>query len=194
MKLKLMAIIAAIVITGSASAQNVNIGIKGGLNLYNIKNDNNFEADQKVGFNLGLLGHIHLSDQWALQPEIVYSTQGAKYKTSDGTTELNLDYINIPILFQYMFDNGFRIQAGPQLGILAKAKAKDDNNSTDVKDGFEGTDIGLSFGVSYVHPPTGFGIDGRYNMGLTNINDGGSVESMNRGVQLGVFYLFNHRQ
>jgi hypothetical protein len=182
----LIGLITAILITCIASAQHgnspighVNLGIKGGINMYNVHNDNNTKYDQITGYYFGLLGHIHLSSQWAIQPELVYSKQGAKYED----TKYNLDYINVPVLLQYMFDNGFRLQAGPQLGFLVSADNKDDLNPID---------FGVGIGVSYVVPSTGFGIDARYNLGLSNINKDDAVKSTNRGLQLGVFYIFGH--
>jgi len=172
---------------GTVSAQNINIGTKIGLNSYTINTDNSSNFDSKLGMHAGLLGHIHLNSQFALQPEIVYSMQGAK----SGNTDLKLDYINIPVILQYMFDNGFRLQAGPQLGLLVNAKA-DNSSSVDIKDDFKTFDAGLSFGASYVHPPTDFGIDLRYNLGLTDISENSNVTSTNRGFQIGIFYLFNH--
>jgi hypothetical protein len=55
----------------------------------------------------------------ALQPEAVYSSQGAKYTVNGAEHTLSLNYINIPLQIQYMFDNGFRLQTGPQAGFLA---------------------------------------------------------------------------
>jgi Outer membrane protein beta-barrel domain len=185
--------VAAMLFTTSASAQHVNIGIKGGLNVYNINNDNNSEYDAKVGFNVGLLGHIHLAKQLAFQPELVYSAQGAKFKTLGTETKLNLDYINVPMLIQYMFDNGFRLQAGPQVGFLVSAKAKVGDTKIDVKDDLKTVDFGIGAGVGYVDPKSGFGIDARYNLGLSNINENSTVKSYNRGLQVGVFYLFKHK-
>ena len=173
---------------GTATAQHTNIGVKGGLNSFNINTDNGSSFDSKTGLHLGLLGHIHLSDKYAFQPEIVYSMQGAK----SGNRDINLDYINVPLLVQYMFDNGFRIQAGPQLGLLVNAKSEN-SSSVDIKDDFKSIDLGLSVGASYVHPPTGFGIDARYNLGLSDISESSSVKSTNQGIQVGVFYLFGHR-
>lgn len=185
MKLKmrfLPVLIAAFLFSGVASAQHssspsghVVFGVKGGLNFYNINNDDGTNLDQRTGFHLGILGHIHQNSQWALQPELTYSAQGSKNN--------NLDYINIPVLIQYMFDNGFRIQAGPQVGFLV---ASDDDND------YNPIDFALSVGVSYVVPATGFGIDLRYNHGLNDINKSSSVKSTNRGIQFGVFYLFGH--
>jgi len=191
MKNYFIAIAMTIMFTGTLSAQNVNIGVKGGLNVYNVSNSSEYNA--KAGVHLGLLGHIHLPNtaKWALQPEIMYSTQGARIGDSDN--RLNLDYLNVPVLLQYMFDNGFRLQAGPQLGFLVGANRVTGGNKVDVKDDFKAIDLGLSFGASYVHPPSGFGIDARYNLGLTDINARDNNEYRNNGFQLGVFYLFNHR-
>jgi hypothetical protein len=191
----LIGLMTAILITGVASAQHgnapaghVSLGIKGGVNVYNVHNDDNTKYDPRTGYHFGLLGHIHFDNQFAIQPEIVYSAQGAKIVD----TKYNLDYINVPVLFQYMFDNGFRIQAGPQVGFLVSAKSKLNNNTTDNKDNLKPIDFGLSIGASYVVPSTGFGIDARYNLGLTNINKDSAVKSTIRGLQLGVFYIFGH--
>ncbi len=92
-----------------------------------------------------------------------------------------------------MFDNGFRIEAGAQLGILASAKSEVGNITTEVKSNFKSTDIGAVVGMSYVKPSTGLGFDIRYNHGLTNINESDAFNSYNRGFQVGLFYLFKHK-
>ncbi|MEO7263612.1 MAG: porin family protein [Ferruginibacter sp.] len=193
MKFYVTAAVAAMMMTSAVSAQHVNIGIKGGLNLYNIHNDNGAEYDMKPGFNAGLIGHIHLAPQLALQPEVVYSAQGAKYSVLNVENKINLGYINVPVLFQYMFNNGFRLQAGPQVGFLVGAKHEVGSVKTDIKDNLKTVDFGLGAGIGYVHVPSGFGVDARYNVGLSNINESGTVNSKNRGFQLGVFYLFKHK-
>ena len=191
----LIGLMTAVLITVVAGAQHanspaghINFGIKGGVNVFNVHNDNDIKYDSKAGFHFGLLGHIHFDSQFAIQPEIVFSGQGAKI----GDTNYNLNYVNVPVLFQYMFDNGFRLQAGPQAGFLITAKSKNDNVTTDNRDDLKSLDFGLCFGASYIFPPTGFGIDARYNLGLSNINKDSDVNSTNRGIQLGLFYIFGH--
>jgi hypothetical protein len=174
---------------GSATAQHVNLGVKVGLNFYKNVNSNDVKTDFRTGFNLGLLGHIHINDVWALQPEVYYSTQG--YKAN--TTKVRTGYVNIPILLQYMFNNGFRIQAGPQLGIMTNATLDAAGVSSDYKGNYKALEAALSVGISYVHPPSSFGVDLRYNHGLTNINESDANKTYNRGIQLGVFYLINHQ-
>lgn len=193
MKFYLIAIIAAVMVTTTVQAQNANIGIKGGLNLYNINHENSNSGDAKLGFHLGLIGHLHLSERFALQPELVFSTQGSEFTENGSKTKLNLNYINVPLLLQYMFDNGFRLQAGPQLGFLVSAKADVNDTDFDLKDEFKGVEIGATFGMSYINPNSNFGFDARYNMGLADINENSPEASYNRGYQVGVFYLFNHK-
>jgi opacity protein-like surface antigen len=193
MKSFLFTVVALLLITNAAHSQHVNIGIKGGLNAYTIMGDNSNDFDPKLSYHAGLLGHIHMSNNFALQPEAVFSVQGSKSKIAGVDMLINMNYVNIPLLIQYMFDNGFRLQAGPQLGILASAKSKTGNATADVKDNYKSTDFGLSVGMSYVKPSTGFGIDFRYNHGFTNINNSDAINSYNRGFQLGLFYLFQHK-
>ena len=193
MKLYLSVAVAAILVTATAKAQDFNIGIKGGLNIYNINNNYGAKYDNLVGFNFGLIGHIHLAKQLALQPELVYSAQGAKFTSNGVETKIKLGYINVPILLQYMFDNGFRLEAGPQFGFLVNAKAKTPNSTADIKNNFKKVDVGLGIGIGYVNPESNFGIDARYNLGLSNINENTSTKSTNRGFQVGVFYLFHHK-
>lgn len=201
MKIYLIAATTALLVISSAGklsaqhsdtkANHVTIGVKGGLNVYNVHNDNGVKYDSKIGFHLGLLGHIHLKKQFALQPELSYSTQGAKYSVAGIENKLHLGYINVPVMLQYMFDNGFRLQAGPQVGFLATAKSEANNVKVDVKDDLNKVDFAVGFGAGYVSPKSGFGIDARYNLGLTDISKNSSVKSTNRGFQLGVFYLFS---
>jgi len=188
MRLYFFTIIALLFLSiGTVHAQHANIGTKIGLNSFTINSGNNSGVDAKLGMHAGLIGHIHLSRQFALQPELIFSMQGAKV----GSTSFNLDYINIPLMFQYMFDNGFRLQAGPQLGILVSAKAEN-NGSIDIRDNYNAFDAGMSFGAGYIHTPSNFGIDLRYNLGLSDITKSSGSDATNRGIQIGIFYLFNH--
>jgi hypothetical protein len=190
MKNYLIAAVALLFLTCTAQAQMVHLGIKGGLNGYTVMGGDS-DFDPRLGYHFGVLTHIHLADKFALQPEVIYSAQGARFR-SNNDIDLRLKYVNVPVLFQYMFGDGFRLEAGPQLGILAIAKTEFGNTQVDVKDDFQAVDVGLAAGVSYVAPTIGLGFDLRYNQGLTPINDSGPDNYYNSGLQLGIFYLFGH--
>ncbi|TMI62943.1 MAG: PorT family protein [Bacteroidetes bacterium] len=170
---------------------HVQLGIKAGVNIANIHvegEDDNNEYDSRTGFHIGGLAHIHLSDHFAVQPEIVYSTEGAE---ATGV-KLKRDYINVPVLVQYMINDGFRLQTGPQVGFLVSAKNEIGDTEVDVKDNVNTVGFAWSFGASYL-TKIGVGFDARYNLGITNINENNSIpESRNRVWQIGAFYQFSH--
>lgn len=181
-------------IGASLFAQNTQIGLKAGLNVSNLSNSNGSEMGSKLGLNAGLLAHIHLAPSLALQPEIMYSSQGAKYTISNGEHKLSLNYINIPLQLQYMFNNGFRLQTGPQVGFLAGVKDKLGDVETGIftSEDFKTVDFSWSAGVGYL-TYSGWGVDARYNFGISNINDGGSNVLRNNVFQVGLLYMINSR-
>jgi len=193
MKFVMLLMLSVIISTATINAQHINIGIKAGLNIYNIHYDTSPQDKSRTSFYAGLLGHIHINPHFGIQPEIVYSSQGSTDNFGGTNNSTCLGYINVPVMFQYFFDYGFRIQAGPQLGFLLSAKNVADGVSVDIKNQIETVDFALGLGVSYVHVPSGFGVDLRYNYGLTDISKDTSFKASNRGFQFGVFYLMNHR-
>ncbi len=86
-------------------------------------------------------------------------------------------------MLQYMFDNGFRLEAGPQLGLMVS----NDNNN----DIFKSTNVGLGFGLNYL-TYSGFGVGGRYILGLSKINEPIAAEAKSRNIQLSIFYMLDH--
>ena len=183
MKLRTGLIIVALLMTSAAYSQQTNLGIKGGLNFYNVY-DNYGGFETKTGFHAGLLWHIHVDQNFAFQPEIMYSLQGANLPDNE---RLHLGYVNVPVLFQLMFNNGFRLEAGPQLGFLVHARSELDGFSEDVSNSFEQFDAALALGAGFIGA-SGLGFDVRYNHGISRINDG----FKNRGFQVGLFYQFSH--
>lgn len=178
------------------SQSEAKFGLKGGLNIAKTRNSNKSASSWKLGLHTGLLAHIHLTPQFALQPELVYSSQGNKYTIPNGEHQLNLNYINVPLLLQYMFDNGFRLQTGPQIGFLVDVNDKQNGNETGIltSSDFKSTDVSWSFGLGYLDY-SGLGFDARYNLGISNISNfsGDATKLHNRVIQVGLFYLFDHK-
>ena len=183
----------SLIVTGTiAVAQtHVQLGLKGGLNVSNIMGDN-FDYNPRASFHAGGLAHIHLNKQWALQPELVFSAQGSKYSNSGNDYITKLDYLNVPFLFQFMTASGFRVETGPQLGFLLKARSKvNEGVNNNVNDAFKPVDFSWAIGAGFLFP-SGFGLDARYNAGISKINENGGANLRNSVFQFGVFYQFPH--
>lgn len=191
--MKKISLLAAFVMAAFAiQAQIPGLGLKGGLNLASWSNNgSSVDYKNRVGFNAGLFANINVSPNFAVQPEVVYSSQGTKYNPGSEEHNLQMNYINIPVMLQAKVGGGLYAQAGPQVGILMDVKDKIDDIETGFfsKEDFKSTDISLGFGVGYsgVSP---IGFDARYNLGLTNINEGGSNKIKNNVLQVGLTYRF----
>lgn len=179
-------------LAGGANAQKAHFGIKGGMNASSLNySPSNSDLETKIGFNAGLLAHIHTStSHWAVQPEIYFSSEGAKSKANKDS-KLNLDFLNVPVLVQYMFNNGFRIETGPQIGFLLNAKSKTNSGSTDVKANYKKANFSIPLGLGYL-TSGGLGFDARYNFGISDINNTNSALKVHSNVfQFGIFYQFS---
>ena|SRR5437773_9320350 len=160
-------------------------GIKVGLNVASLNVENGVDYNSIVSAHVGGLVHIHITPHFAIQPELFLSGQGGER----GNDKLKLIYLNLPVLFQYMVGDGFRLHTGPQLGVLLSAKDKVDNVEYDIKNVLNTADFGWEFGASYQFPGSGLGLDARYTLGLTDITEGSS-DIQNRVFAVGLFYQF----
>jgi opacity protein-like surface antigen len=182
----------AIFTFGIANAQDVKFGVKAGLNLATFSGDAVGEdVTMKAGFHAGGLVELKFTDKLSLQPEILFSQEGAKIvqKGFDGTVtytdefKRNLSYVNIPVMLKYYPVGGFYLEGGPQAGFLISAKSKNEStetdldgnlsrfsSETDVKDEYKSVDFAFNLGLGYDFTPNWFA-GARYNIGLSNIND-----------------------
>ena len=187
---KTIIVVAAFFIMSGAKAQSAHFGIKAGLNASSLSYEGNSDMQSKIGFNAGLLAHIHTgSEFWAFQPEVYYSAEGAKSK-SNSNESTDLGYINVPVLIQYMFSNGFRLEAGPQVGFVMSGKSKLSSTTTDIKDNLKGAVFSIPLGLSYL-TSTGLGFDARYNFGISNISKTAPSKVRSNVFQFDVFYQFS---
>jgi hypothetical protein len=188
MKKTLILAASLFLIIGATQAQHkgVHFGLKAGMNASTLTNSN---TDSKIGFNAGALAHIHTSSKsWAVQPELVYSLEGAKLK-GNSAIKSDLSYLNVPVLVQYLFSNGFRLEAGPQIGFLMSAKAKNGGASMDIKNSLNSTNFSIPVGLGYL-TTYGLGFDARYNFGLSDITKNDALKVHSNTFQFGLFYQF----
>ena len=168
-----------------AQYTDTHFGLKAGLNVSSLDEKNGVDFNSKAGFYFGGLAHVHLSPHFAVQPELVYSQQGGK----DGSDKWNINYINVPVLLQYMAGNGFRLETGPQVGFAVSSKIKSGDIEQNIHSSVNTVDFSWALGASYQFPE-GIGVDARYNIGLSNVDNAGDPIIRNRVFQLGLFYQF----
>ena len=184
--LSLFAFVALLAV--GANAQGVSGGLKLGLNMAGQTiSSSGFTASPSIRPSIHAGGYLTLmlSEKFGVQPEVLYSGQG--YKQNGGTMKVN--YITVPVLLRLNFTEVFSMHLGPQIGILASAKAEINGESEDMKEYLKGTDIGAALGLG-VDLPMGLNFGARFVKGFSNIIDetDGDYKQKNFAFQVSVGY------
>lgn len=172
---------AILLMAASAVAQaQFSVGIKGGLNFSNLDvSDIAGTYDSRTGYHLGAFAQFKFT-RFAIQPEFIYSEQGAKVKDPNlGNFESNFTYLNIPIMLKLYLGGGLNLQAGPQFGFLTSAK----RGGSNVKDQLKNSDFSAGLGVGW-DSPFGLSLDARYNLGISDVSDEAAAEIKNQVWQI----------
>jgi hypothetical protein len=178
----------------------VEFGLKGGINIANLSDAGQqvYDYSPRASLNGGALLNIKFSNGFSgfsLQPEAVFSGQGGIYGFNGHNYTTHLTYLNFPILLQYQFRDGFRLETGPQFGVLLSARETGyGDNNNNVSSDYKSTDFSWAFGGAFMSR-RGLGIDARFNVGIYDINNDPAPNNanINNGVfQVGLFYQFGH--
>lgn len=197
----LIVIIFLLSIGGVQAQEFFNFGVKGGVNFANLTGDeaDEIDAEMKTGFHLGVFAEIMISDKFGIQPEVLYSSQGATsdvafiYEEFSGNVDVDikLDYISVPVLLKYFVAPGFSLEAGPQFSFLSKSEIEvefqGETETEDMKDDTESFDLGAAVGVGY-GLPQGFLVQARYVMGFSDVYT--DSDAKNSVIQLSVGWKF----
>jgi hypothetical protein len=161
------------------NAQMVRFGIKGGANFSNLEGDG-IKGSNYTSFHFGALVEAKVFENFAIQPELLYSSQGSKVN-ADNIKEINYKYLTVPVLAKfYLTENGLSLEAGPQFGFLI------DENVKEVVEG-EKFDFGLAGGLG-LNISKNFFVSARYVVGLTDASR--DAEVTNRVIQVSAGYKF----
>ena len=121
---------------------------------------NNADAKPFVGIYAGLFAAIKITDKYAFQPEIAYTSQGAKFDTGD----INLNYIIIPMILKHYVADRIIVEVGTQMSFLTSTRS----TNSELLDSYNKIDLAAIFGLSYyLNPKMMLGF--RYCLGLARI-------------------------
>jgi hypothetical protein len=173
----------------------VSVGPKLGVNLADLGGDAD-DTSMKARFCGGAFLAWKISDWFTFQPELLYSQRGADASNFDAS--IKLDYIEIPMLAMLTIPMEGRFTPnvffGPSVAFNVSAKYSVAGYSEDIKDEISTTDVGIAVGAGVKVGDLGPGAitaDIRYTIGLTNVLDDDSDDSIkNRVLCFMVGYAF----
>jgi opacity protein-like surface antigen len=164
----------------NVQAQLVKFGIKAGVNYANFEGSD-LQTDAITSYHAGLVTEIKLTDSFSLQPELLYSTQGASYKNAGTEFKNELGYLSIPVLAKIHLNKTVSLDLGPQASFLLSERNAFDINNAET---FEFAAVGgLGFNVT-----KHFFLQARYVLGLTEVSKDADVK--NSVVQVSAGFTF----
>ena len=202
---KVLAVLAVAVLTAGLAHAQITFGARGGINFSNMKMESegiSISPKMKPGVQLGVVAEYALSESLFLQPGFLFAQQGMKMDADGETAKVTLNYIQIPVNFQFKTEVSggtiLLLQAGPYGGIGINGKWKYGKESEDVEFGngdnadFKTFDFGLGLGAGIEfggNMQLGIG----YNLGLANLDTSGSSKYSvkNNGLAFTFTYFFN---
>lgn len=184
-----LAVLLFIVMTAFAQNGPISFGAKAGVNFSSILGDEVDDFDGRTSIHFGAVVKIGVSDVFAVQPELLYSTQGATWSIAGVDSTFKLDYLNVPIMADFTVVEGFSLQAGPQIGINITSEVDIDGETEELED-IESLDMGLGIGAQYTSP-MGLFFQARYMVGLSDIVDDGDFKNQNSVLSISAGWFFN---
>ena len=152
------------------------IGVKGGANIIKV-DGRSFKDEFRYGYHIGGFMELGLSKDFSINPEVLFNQYSTTVDSNFNhiyqnvfnpayQSHVKLNYLSIPIILNYKLIGPISLQAGPQFGILI------DKNKTLLQNGasaFKNGDFSLLAGAQV--KLGGIRVNGRYVIGLSNIND-----------------------
>ena len=183
---KLWVACVAIAFAGTVNAQNtafaeavnakeVKIGVKLGVNIASVNGSNANNLDSRAGFVFGVTAEIPFTEKFSIQPELLYSAQGAQ-QGNDYRYDLN--YVSLPIMAKYYIAKGFTAEAGPQFSFLVKDELVPIStyNGNRENTNAENFDLAANFGLGYQFK-SGIFFQTRYNLGLIAVTENPDIKN-----------------
>lgn len=176
-----VALFTATTMFAQPEAGTVTIAPKAGISIATLSTDG---TESKVGFVGGVEAGYQLNDAMALTLGVNYAQYGAKTEYMGQDVKMNMDYIAVPILYNYYLPvKGLAVKAGIEPAFKASAKLKANGASVDMGDGVNSVIMSIPVGVSY--EMCNFILDARYNIGVTDAIEGGSSKQSAFVITLG---------
>ena len=131
-----------------------------------------------IGYHVGVLMDVKITDKFVFQPEVLFSSQGVNRKIElrqtaadqpqSATLKTKINYLNLDLMMKYYVITKFDLEAGARIGLMLAAHNELEGSSTELND-VQPIDYGVNLGAGYDFTDH-ISIGVRYYYGLFNIS------------------------
>lgn len=171
----------------SLEAQRITVGALGGVNFADVSTDDpDLNTDRLTAFQLGLFVALPVGERLEIRPEVLYSGKGFTFVDGSEEADLELTYIEIPILARVNLAPEAQVRpvvfAGPAVAFEASCEVSGAVEGLEIEADCDDplvdltrktTDVGLVFGAGLDFDLGGAVglIEGAFNLGLRSLDD-----------------------
>ncbi len=168
MKKFLLSVAGLFLIGLCANAQPWGFGPKAGASFSTV---NGVEgAKMRAGVVAGVFADRMINDWLSVEADLLYAMNGYRFHDLNGVeSKINLDYIYMPVVAKFYLTDGLNFQLGARFGYLVTSKEDiDGGDKFTIRDAINRYDVDFLTGLAYDFD-FGMIVEGRYNIGLTNM-------------------------
>lgn len=174
------------ILTSIVIDANAQFGVKAG---YSMSKSTEKDGSFLPGFYVGGLYDIKVSKSFYIQPQLLFSSEGTKYKQGSNTYLTEHAYFaELPVLASYRVylnnNSSFNFNLGPyaSVGLFGKTKHGSIKENT-FQSGVERVDYGIKAGIDYEMNHLIYSIS--YKQGLQDFDIYGKGKTLNLSVGIG---------
>ncbi len=212
--MKKFLLILVLVYFNICEAQETRFGVKAGFNYASVVGDLTVGNKFRLSGHAGIFVEVAFAENFSFKPEIQYSSQGFQFSSdlasiqnggftsdeNDIRTNVQFNYIAIPVLGKFYLNDKVAVEFGPQFAFLLNQVTKIKNldqrddtipeNRTSISGNFQ-LDYGGAVGLD-INFTENISIAPRFYIGLRNrLNGlGGNFQNVNAAIQLSANYSF----
>ncbi|WP_400073886.1 porin family protein [Zobellia russellii] len=164
--------------SGGFNMGDIKFGGKAGINFTTWLGNDFDGVSAKVGTYFGGIAEIPVMDDFYVQPELLFALQGADL----GPSNVNLAYLQIPVMGKYHITEEVAVELGPQVGFLLADNWEEDLQFQDTKT----IELGVNIGAGY-RMDENFYFQFRIGVGLSEVLS--VTKAHNGAVSVGAVYF-----
>lgn len=163
---------------------------------------NNVEADVVLSYGYGGLLGYNFTKHMGLQLEVLYSTLSQKYADHTLDREIDINYVNIPLLFSLNVNRtnavNLNVVVGPQLGVNVGSKVTtsgtaNGNTNTKAVLAVKENDFGIAYGAGI-----DFGLNAartiRFDIGFRGVTGLVDISDRSKTLETDSYYILQKKR
>jgi hypothetical protein len=186
-RLVLIGLMLAIISVAAPRTASAQMGLLVGLNSSTLKfdDDEGLDVERRMGLAAGVAFNLPVQDMFSVELDALFAQKGAKLSDGPDTLEVELNYVDIPVLGRINLPGSgparVHLLFGPSFNFKVGEEFEENEVESDEEDQVESFETAFVIGGGFT--VSRFRIDLRYGLGLSNIaKDAGDNEKVKNQV------------